>query len=521
MATHVVVFGFDLARNLCSHFLVRSLRHSGLFAFHVPVVKIEPALLYHEEQVIDACGISQVERIFLPGRTRRNIHCSKERTVFGTGMEFKLTAVAPSANDNAVGTVAHVNRAYLGIEAVTHIGQVNRTVLSLHMFDDGVAARRIDCHATHPRLGLGFHAHERVKVLDGLYDAIVGSADSGNGTVGIPGEFFNCGRTAVAAALHVLLVMIEEEAAALKVDNAGVNGERGTRFAFRHNDALVGPGTRRGITPGIVNGFGNATGGVNHVIFFSALVDPRAFGILAVKGAHVGDLDVACAFDHVLLEGAIIELRVTPVEPCLAIVVNKYGGVDVVPVGARQVLAVQGILEGAFLLVGHGHVDGAAAAGGFHGHVIIVLVVAANALRCPVAVFLGRTVEVTRFQNEGVHVGPVHHIRGARYAPAVHRKKATALVVAGIGAKRIAEHDRRRVRRIIGLDKRVFGHGLRAEPETNQGDSRLNTLRKHHISSLYAPTGAIFFTHPSKISPKKGQNSTRKGISRGQVINMP
>ena len=335
VAAHVVVFGFDLAWNLCSHFLVRSLRHSGLFAFHVPIVKIEPALLYHEEQVIDACGISQVERIFLPGRTRRNIHCSKERTVFGTGMEFKLTAVAPSANDNAVGTVAHVNRAYLGIEAVTHIGQVNRTVLSLHMFDDGVAARRIDSHAANPSLGFGFHAHERVKVLDGLYDAIVGGADRGNGSVGIPGEFFDGGRTAVAAALHVLLVMVEEEAAALKVDNAGVDGERGTRFATRHNDALVSPGARRGIAPGIVNGFGNATGGVNHVILLAALVNPRAFGILAVKAAHVGDLDVACAFDHVLLEGAIIELRVTPVEPCLAIVVNKHGGVDVVPVGAR------------------------------------------------------------------------------------------------------------------------------------------------------------------------------------------
>ena len=184
-------------------------------------------------------------------------------------------------------------------------------------------------------------------------------------------------------------------------------------------------------------------------------------------------------------------------------------------------LAVQGVLEGAFLLVGHTHVNGAAAAGRFHSHIIIVLVVAANTLRCPVAVFLGRTVEVTRFQNEGVHVGPVHHIRGARYAPAVHRKKATALVIAGIGAKRIAEHDRSRVRRIIGLDKRVFRHSLRAKTETNQGDSRLNVLHKHHNSSLYAPTGAFFILTHLKITPKKGQKSTRKGNSRGQVINMP
>ena len=295
--------------------------------------------------------------------------------------------------------------------------------------------------------------------------------------------------------------MVEEEAAALKVNNAGVDGECGTRFATRHNDTLVSPGARRRITPGIVNRFGNATGGVNHVILVAALVNPRAFGILAVKAAHVGDLDFACAFDHVLLEGAVIKLGVTPVEPCLAIVVNKYGGVDVVPVGARQVLAVQGILEGAFLLVGHGHVDGAATASGFHGHVIIVLAIAANALRSPVTVLLGRTVKVTRFQNEGVHVGPVHHIRGAGDAPAVHREEATALVVAGIGAKRIAKHHRRRVRRIVCLDKRIFGHGVSAKSESNQGRNQADALHKSHCSSLSLEKSVFFPTHHDKNTP--------------------
>ena len=195
-------------------------------------------------------------------------------------MQFKLTTITPGANDNAVGTVAHVNRAHLRVESAVHLGEEHIAVFGTDMLDDGVTARRIDSHAANPGLGFGFHAHERVKVLDRLHDAIVGGTDCGNGTVGIPGEFFDGGRTAVAAALHVLLVMVEEEAAALKVDNAGVDGECGTRFATRHNDALVGPRARRRITPGIVNGFGNATGGVNHVIFFAALVNPRAFGIL-------------------------------------------------------------------------------------------------------------------------------------------------------------------------------------------------------------------------------------------------
>jgi hypothetical protein len=103
----------------------------------------------------------------------------------------------------------------------------------------------------------------------------------------------------------------------------------------------------------------------------------------------------------------------------------------------------------------------------------------------------------------------------------MHREEATALVVAGIGAKRIAEHDRRRVRRIICLDKRIFGHCLRAKPETNKGRCQLSTLNQLHILSLFRPKKAIFIIHHDKITLKMTKKATQKSISRGQVINMP
>ena len=68
----------------------------------------------------------------------------------------------------------------------------------------------------------------------------------------------------------------------------------------------------------------------------------------------------------------------------------------------------------------------------------------------------------------------------------MHGKEVAAFVVAGVHADRITEHDRSRVRRIVGLDNRIFCHGRGAEPETNEGDGRPDVLRKLHISSLFA-----------------------------------
>ena len=411
-------------------------------------------------------------------------------------MDFKFAAVALGAKDNAVGTVTHIDRTHLGIETSTHSGQVDITRFHRHMVDDGIVAaigitRLVDSHAAYPRLGFSFDALERVQVLDRFLDAIVGGLDGRNRTVGIPGKFLDSSRAAVTATVHVLLVMVEEETAPLEVDKAGMVGERRI-VTLVHDDATPGPRTRRGITRGVRNLFGHAVGGINHVILLAALVNPRTFGVLGILSvrsettAHVGHLDIAIERNHVFLEFGIIKLRVAPIEVSLSVVVNPYGRIDVVPVRPRKVLAVQSILERAFGPVGHGHVDGATTAGRFHGHVVVVLAVTAHHLRRPVTVLLGISAKVLVCKDERATVGPVHHIGRAGNAPTVHGKEVAAFVVASVHADRITEHDRSRVRRIIGLDNRIFCHGRGAEPETNEGDGRPDALRKLHISSLFA-----------------------------------
>ncbi len=247
VAAHVVIFRFNLARDCRCDFLERGLRNSSLFAFHVPIVEIETALLDNKEQVFNACSITQVEGIFLPARACRDVHRCKRCTCFGLGVEFNLTAITSRANDDAISAIAHIHGANLCIEIRAHVGEVDVIALLCHMLDDGVSTALVDVDATDPRLRFGFNARERVKVLNRLLDAIIRRLDGRNRTVSIPGKFFNRSRTAIATATHVLLVVIEEEATALEVNETGMVCER-SPVALIHDDAAPLPRTRRRIT---------------------------------------------------------------------------------------------------------------------------------------------------------------------------------------------------------------------------------------------------------------------------------
>ena len=247
VTTDIVIFCFNLAWDCRCDFLERGLRNSSLFAFHVPIVEIETTLLDNKEQVFNACSILQVEGVFLPARTCRNIHRCKRCTCFGLGVEFNLTAITSRANDDAVCAITHVHGANLCIEVRTHVGEVDVIALLCHMLDDGISTALIDVDATDPRLRFGFNARERVKVLNRLLDAIIRRLDGRNRTVSIPGKFFNRSRTAIATATHVLLVVIEEEATTLEVNETGMVCER-SPVALIHDDAAPLPRTRRRIT---------------------------------------------------------------------------------------------------------------------------------------------------------------------------------------------------------------------------------------------------------------------------------
>ena len=213
---------------------------------------------------------------------------------------------------------------------------------------------------------------------------------------------------------------------------------------------------------------------VNHVILFITLVDPRAFcvnGISARREAttHIRHLDIAIELNHVFFELGVIELRIAPVEPSLAIVINPHGRIDVIPVRTCKMLTITSILERTFRFVGHSNINSAATASRFHSHVVVIFAIATNHLSSPVAVFLGVAAETFVRKNKLAHIGPVHHIGGARNTPAVHGKEGTTFVVTRVHADGIAKHDRSRVRRIVRLDNRVFckciGHQTKSECE--------------------------------------------------------
>ena len=220
-----------------------------------------------------------------------------------------------------MGTVAHVHGTDLRIEIAAHVGEVNRAVFRRHMVDNRVVATFgvtgfINAHVAHPGLRLGIHAFERIEVLDRFHDAVISRLEGGNRTVFIPREFFDRGRTAVSATACVFLVVIEEEATALKIDDTAVvrKGIALTRF---HDDSTPGPRARRRIAGGVRNLFAlsGTMRSVKHVVLVVALVDPRAFGVHGVAirreaAAHVEHLDFAVELNHIFLELGVIKFRV-------------------------------------------------------------------------------------------------------------------------------------------------------------------------------------------------------------------
>ena len=211
---------------------------------------------------------------------------------------------------------------------------------------------------------------------------------------------------------------------------------------------------------------------VKHVIFLAALVNPRtfrigrftAFAIFAVDGAktrfiHLGFVNAIDKRNHVFFEFRPKQCRVAPIEISLTIIVNPNGRINIMPMRACQMPTFQCILERSLGLIGHSHVDSTATTieSRFDSHVVIILAITTNNLCSPIAIRLSITTEAFVRKNELSHIGPVHHISGARDSPAVHGKEGTAFIVTGIDTDRIAKYDRSRIRRIVRLDNRIFG----------------------------------------------------------------
>ena len=87
-----------------------------------------------------------------------------------------------------------------------------------------------------------------------------------------------------------------------------------------------------------------------------AFIEPGAF--LVVVDVIVEFRYLALCGNHVLVQANIIGMRISPVHPCLPVLVDKYGGIDVVPMFAlpNQGLA-QRVFERSVRRIGNQHTD--------------------------------------------------------------------------------------------------------------------------------------------------------------------
>ena len=159
--------------------------------------------------------------------------------------------------------------------------------------------------------------------------------------------------------------------------------------------------------------------------------------------------------DHVLVEFHTIHTWIAPVEPCLTIIVDEYGWIDVIPRAIFIQWFADGVAEGSCRTVCHSHTDGhAARETGMGTDVPVELAVALDALAGP-----GTVVSPAEtFQREGASVvGPVHHVGRTIHTPLLHPEEVgIVLIMTRIDIDAVAVHHRSRVARKPGLHKRIL-----------------------------------------------------------------
>ena len=128
---------------------------------------------------------------------------------------------------------------------------------------------------------------------------------------------------------------------------------------------------------------GNATGGIEQLIDLRCrhlvlggvhLAQPRSFHIrilvlltfhALVHGwtaegflGHGEDAHLAFIGDHVAVQLQVIHPRVTPHQPSLPVIINQYGGVDMIPGAVLEQRLTDGVTERSCGGIAHSHADG-------------------------------------------------------------------------------------------------------------------------------------------------------------------
>ena len=218
--------------------------------------------------------------------------------------------------------------------------------------------------------------------------------------------------------------------------------------------------------------FRHASRSVEQLIFAVSLGEPRSFHIAVfvlfggIALRHLGSAESlfghiqlsesAAVRNHIFVEFQVVALRISPHKPSLIVVVDKHGGVDVVPTSVFKKGFADSVLETLCGIVGYSHAYCHSARNLRMGaDVPIELAVAVDGLRSPRAVVCPR--ECLQSQGRTV-VGVVDHIGGGINAPFLHPKEiGVVLVVTRVNVERVVVHHRRGVGCKPSLNHRVLG----------------------------------------------------------------
>ena len=214
-----------------------------------------------------------------------------------------------------------------------------------------------------------------------------------------------------------------------------------------------------------------ALGGLLGITHLRLLHDPRTFRvrILILLGSvalrcirsaetFLGHLQIeyfASEANHVLVKFHTIDTWITPVEPCLTVIIDEYGRVDVVPRAILIQWFADGIAERTRRTVCHSHTDShTAREARMSTDVPVKLAVALDALACPGAVVC--PAEAFQCQRTSV-VGPVHHVGRTIHAPLLHPEEVgIVFIMTRIDIDSVAMHHRSRVASKPGLYKWIL-----------------------------------------------------------------
>ena len=320
-------------------------------------------------------------------------------------------AVEVQLDRTAFGGTGHPGiKFYRALAAEIHAFDLNIGIVGVgrHKNSRPAAGPVFGAHARFPANGGRFRLNIRIECADLRNACFVPEGNLGNRAVNIIVQFRDADGTpfAVDGRLGKIQGVIETEniGVSLVINDARVVS--GGSLVPVHDHSLILPGTGGIGAQAIPDAFRTAGGGIRQIVNSVAFIKPRTF--LIVPWLRWLFDHIARKGNHVLVQFHIIDIRVAPIQIGLAVIVNEYGGINVLTAPGDQRFA-EGVHKRTGRTIRDGHGNGHRAVPLLGNRTIqIELTIAVNALARPGAVFHRPTEDGRR--SNGPAIRPIHHV---------------------------------------------------------------------------------------------------------------